>query len=288
MASALRSRFWDLPVERPHGVDRLVDPVDQALALGVGKAQLADAQRNRDHGARQIQAIAPVVLGPLFLRDGGEFLDQLAGLLVSLGQVVDLAGKFFQPVLEDLVGDLLLVEGDHFLDGADALLEVLAHRQQFVNDNRRPRERFQHAQLPALDALGDFYFAFAREQRNSSHLAQIHADGVVGFFQSAGSEVEFDVLADFSFFFEFLVERGGGKFRSLEHIDALRTNGGQQIVQVLGRMHVVRDKVVDLVIGQISLLFTCVDQLFDIVVLVVKSQDGLPSFRPTERTESVF
>jgi hypothetical protein len=40
----------------------------------------------------------------------------------------------------------------------------------------------------------------------------------------------------------------------------------------------VRDKVVDLVIGQISLLFTCVDQLFDIVVLVVKSQDGLPSF----------
>jgi hypothetical protein len=42
-------------------------------------------------------------------------------------------------------------------------------------------------------------------------------------------------------------------------------------------MHVVRDKVVDLVIGQISLLFTCVDQLFNVVVLVVKSQDGLSS-----------
>ena len=227
-------------------------------------------------------------MGRFFCETAANFSIRLPGLFVSLGQVVDLSGELLQPVLEDFVGDLLLIEGDHFLDGADALLEVLAHRQQFVNDNRRPRERFQHPQLPALDALGDFHFAFAREQRHRPHLAQIHADGVVGFFQSAGSEVEFDVLADFSFFFELLIERGGGKFRSLQHIDSLRTNGGQQIVQVLGRMHVVRDKVVDLVIGQISLLFTCVDQLFDIVVLVVKSQDGLPSFRPTERTESVF
>ncbi len=201
-----------------------------------------------------------------------------AGLLVSLGQVVDLSGEFLQPVLEDFVGDLLLVEGDHFLDGADAFLEVFAHRQQFVNDDRRAGKRLQHSQLPALDALGDFNFAFARKQRNSPHLAQIHADGVVGFFESAGREVEFDILAGFSFFFELFIERGGGKLGSLQHIDSLRTNGGQQIVQVLGRMHVVRDKVVDLVIGQISLLFTCVDQLFNVVVLVVKSQDGLPLF----------
>ena len=227
-------------------------------------------------------------MGRFFWETVANFSISWPGLLVCLGQVVDLAGELLQAVLEDFVGDLLLIEGDHFLDGADALLEVLAHRQQFVDDNRRPRERFQHPQLPALDALGDFHFAFAREQRHSSHLAQIHADGVVGFFESAGREVEFDVLAGFSFFFELLIERGGGKFRSLQHIDALRTNGGQQIVQVLGRMHVVRDKVVDLVIGQISLLFTCVDQLFDVVVLVVKSQDGLPSFRPTERTEERF
>ena len=227
-------------------------------------------------------------MGRFFCETAANFSIRLAGLLVGLGQVVDLPGELLQTVLEDFVGDLLLVEGDHFLDGADALLEVLAHRQQFVDDDRRARERFQHPQLPALDALGDFHFAFARKQRHSSHLAQIHADGVVGFFESAGREVEFDVLAGFSFFFELLIERGGGKFGSLQHVDSLRTNGGQQIVQVLGRMHVVRDKVVDLVIGQISLLFTCVDQLFDVVVLVVKSQDGLPSFRPTERTESVF
>src|SRR5437868_7952389 len=38
-------------------------------------------------------------------------------------------------------------------------------------------------------------------------------------------------------------------------------------------MHIVRDKVVDLVIGQISLFLACFDQLFYIVVLVIKSQD---------------
>jgi len=39
----------------------------------------------------------------------------------------------------------------------------------------------------------------------------------------------------------------------------------------------VRDKVVDLIIGQISLLFACVDQLFYVVVLVIKCQARLSS-----------
>ena len=37
-----------------------------------------------------------------------------------------------------------------------------------------------------------------------------------------------------------------------------------------------RDKVVDLIIGQISLLFACVDQLFYVVVLVIKCQTDYP------------
>ena len=40
-----------------------------------------------------------------------------------------------------------------------------------------------------------------------------------------------------------------------------------------------RDKVVDLIIGQISLLFACVDQLFYVVVLVIKCQARLSSRR---------
>jgi hypothetical protein len=48
----------------------------------------------------------------------------------------------------------------------------------------------------------------------------------------------------------------------------------------------VRDEIVDLIIGQISLLLPCVDQLFNIVVLVVKSQDGLSSNRPRMEGQS--
>ena len=94
--------------------------------------------------------------------------------------------------------------------------------------------------MSALDALGNFNFAFTRKQRDRSHLAQIHADGIISFFQGAWGEIEFDVLANF-IFVKLFIERRGGKLGSLQHIDSLRTNGGKQIVQVFRRVHIVRD-----------------------------------------------
>jgi hypothetical protein len=41
-------------------------------------------------------------------------------------------------------------------------------------------------------------------------------------------------------------------------------------------MHIVRDQIIDLVIGEISLLFPGIDQLFNVVVLIFKSQRGVP------------
>ncbi len=224
-----------------------------------------------------------MVLGTLLLRNRRELLLQLPGFLVVFGKVIDLARELLQPVLQDVVGDLFFVERDHFLDGAHALFQVVAHRQQFVNHDRRARERLEHAQLPALDPLRDLHFALARKQGHSPHLPQIHADGVVGFFQGAGGEVEFDIFGAFFGFLEFFIECGGRHFRAFEHVDTLRTDSGQQIVQVFGAVHIVRDQVIDLIVGQVSLFFACVDQLFNVVVLVVKSQDGLSSKRPGGR-----
>ena len=99
---------------------------------------------------------------------------------------MDLGEKFLQTILDDLFRDFLFVECHQLFDRADALLEVLAQSEEFTNHNRRARERLQNAVLPPLNALGDFHFAFARKQRNRPHLAEIHADGVIGFFQSAG------------------------------------------------------------------------------------------------------
>ena len=138
-----------------------------------------------------------MVLGLFLLGNFAELFFEDLGLFVELGHVIDFSGELVEAVLQDLVGDLFFVEGDHFFDRANVLLEILAQIEQFADHDRRTRKRLQHAQLAALDALGDFNFAFAREQRHGSHLAQVHADGVVGFFQRAGGEVEFDVLPFF-------------------------------------------------------------------------------------------
>ena len=53
---------------------------------------------------------------------------------------------------------------------------------------------------------------------------------------------------------ELLVERAGD-LGAFEHINALRADGGQQVIEVVGRMHIVRDQVVHLVIGEVALLF---------------------------------
>src|ERR1700722_10544137 len=263
-----------LAIERAHAVDHLVEAVDQPLALGVGEAQLAHRLRYANNRAGKVPARAAMVLGTLLLRSCNVLFFDDADLFVELGHGIDLAGELVQAILQNLVGDLFFVEGDHFLDRAHALFEVFAHGQQFPDDDGRPRQGLEHADLTALDALGDFHFAFAREQRHGPHLTQIHADGVVGFFQSSGGEVEFDVLGAFFSILEFFIERGGGRrLRAFQNVDSLRTNRGQQIVQVVGTVHIVRDQVIDLIVGEISLLFACVDQLLYVFVFVVKSQE---------------
>src|SRR5438270_5955515 len=265
-----------LAVERTHAVDRLIEPLNQPLALVVGEAQLAHRLRCRDNRASQLAPRPAMIFRLLRLRYFEIFFLEQRGLFVQLGHVVDLAREFIQAVLQDLVSDLFFIEGDHFLDRAHALGQVFAHSQQFANHDGRPRQGLEHTDLSALDALGDFYFAFSREQRHGSHLAQVHADGIVRLFQSTGGEVEFNVLA-FLRFIEFFIERRRRQFGPFKHVDSLRTNRRQQIVQVLRRMHIVRDQIVYLVVGQVSLLFACVDQLFNVFELIVKSQKVVSS-----------
>ncbi len=74
----------------------------------------------------------------------------------------------------------------------------------------------------------------------------------------------------------FLSRPADGSFGSFEDVDSLRADGGQQVLEVLGRMQVVGKQVVDLVVGQVALLLACIDQFFDIVEFVVKSQSEIP------------
>jgi hypothetical protein len=202
-----------------------------------------------------------------------QLLSKLDGFLVMLAQLLDALRHFLQAVLQDLVRELLFVEDDHFLDGADTPLQVLSDSDDLPNDDGRARKRLEHPELPALDALGDFHFALAREQRDGTHFPQVHADRIVGLLQGAGRKVEFDVFAGLDFLLELLAQiRRGQLGLPLKHIDALRADSGEQVVQVFGRVDVVRDEVVHLAVRQVTLLLARIDQFLDVVVLIFQSQ----------------
>ena len=136
-------------------------------------------------------------LGVLAVRRG-ELLFERGDLLLVLEDDVDAADGGAHAGLQDLFGELFFVEGDDFLDVADAAAEVFAEADDLADDDGRARDGLHDADLAALDALGDFDFALAGEQRNGAHLAEVHADGVVGLLEGAGREVELDVVGLFA------------------------------------------------------------------------------------------
>jgi hypothetical protein len=97
-----------------------------------------------------------------------------------------------------------------------------------------------------------------RSQGHGAHLAQIHADRVVGLLQGAGREVEFDVVGFFAGLRLILVALAA-RFAG-EHVDALRVDGGHQVIELIRRGDVARQQIVDLTKGEIALLFSGVDE----------------------------
>ncbi len=126
-----------------------------------------------------------------------ELLFKLRNLLLVLDQRVNAGDGGLDAGQHHFFSELFLVEDHHFFYVADAALEVFAEGGDFANHNGRARNGLEHAQLAALNALGDFHFAFAREQRNGAHFAQVHAHRVVGFFECPRRQIKLDVFALF-------------------------------------------------------------------------------------------
>ena len=181
---------------------------------------------------------------------------------------VDAADGGAHAGLQDLFGELFFVEGDDFLDVADAAAQVFAEADDLANDDGRARDGLHDADLAALDALGDFDFALAGEQRNGAHLAQVHADGVVGLLEGSGREVELYVVGLFAGLGLVLVAVAG-ELVAGEDVDALGVDGGEQVIEIVGRGDVTGEEVVDLTEGEIALLFPGVDELVYVFFVLV-------------------
>ena len=199
----------------------------------------------------------------------GEFFFERVDFLLVLEDDVDAAGCGANAGLQDLFGELFFVEGDDFLNVANATAQVFAETDDLSNDDGRSRDGLHDAHLAALDALGDFDFALAGEQGDGAHLAEVHADGVVGLLEGSGREVELYVVGLFAGFGLVLVAVACELGFAGQDVDALRVDGCEKVIEIVGCGDVTGEEVVDLAEGEIPLLFPCVDELVYVVFVLV-------------------
>ncbi len=203
---------------------------------------------------------------------------------VKLRNPVENLERFLGLVLDLFFGELFVVELDDFLDRARALAQVFADGQQFLQDDRGARDRLEHQQLAALDALGDGDFAFARQQRNGAHFAQVHANRVVRLFEHSRRQVEFAGILgygkfvlgfDFGGFGDGGIGGGAGGFGGGEvfvNIDAVALKRGEQVVDFFGGVHFGGQGIVYFVVEQVPALLAHGNELPYLIVFLFNGQ----------------
>ena len=139
-----------------------------------------------------------------------------------------------------------------------------------AGDRRRPRNRLDDGQLAALDALGDLDFAFAGQQRDGAHLAEVHPDRVVGLVERAGRQIELELLGAFAGAVEQLVF--AIFLLGVDDFDAGAAERAEQVVELVRRRDVGGQQLVDLVVQQVALFLADGDELPHLIVFFFDRQ----------------
>ena len=229
----------------------------------------ADRARDLDAGAQRLHSARGGTSSCPSSATSIELLGQLHVVGARLADGLDLLEHFDGALLDHLVGDFLVAEDHQLADGALAGAQLVAHDQDALGDGRRAGDRLDDRELAALDALGDRDFAFAREQRHGAHLAQVHADRVVGLVERARREIELRLVAR-AVAIEVLV--AAVRLVGIDDLDAGAAEGVEQIVEILGRGDLGGQHLVDLVVEQVALLLADGDQLAYFVVFFFNRQ----------------
>ena len=206
-------------------LDSAAHLVDQALFLKWVEIDAADFERNADARAGNFPLGFDVLL-LLCLGSLVELYCLLECQFVELGNFVNVLECLLGLVGNLLFGQLFIVKLDNFLDGARTFAEVVADGDEFLDDYRGTRDGFHDDKLAAFDALGDGDFAFARQQRDRAHLAEIHADGIICFLERTWRQVEIAAA-----FFAMTVILGGGVVVAVVdgNLDRARRFGGRGV-----------------------------------------------------------
>ena len=148
-----------------------------------------------------------------------------------------------------------------------AALQVLAQLNDFADDQRRTGKRFAHRPLTALVALGEFDFALAREQRNGAHLAQVHADRIVGFVANILGQFQVAEIVRFVFGGFFEVELLG----FFEDFDAGAVEVCEKILKLAPGREIFGEQLVDFVVENEPFFFARVHEIFQPAEFVICS-----------------
>jgi hypothetical protein len=137
-----------------------------------------------------------------------------------------------------------------------------------VEGDRALAQAPDHRVAAGLDALGDGDLALAGEQFDRTHLAKIHADGIVGAIDRlllllddvalalAGLAAVVGAVVDLGFVAVLVVG-----FLGLDDVDAHLAQRGHDVLDLL--VLVLRQRLVQLVISDVAALLAAGDQLLD-------------------------
>src|SRR5579885_90255 len=264
----------DFALDRLQFLDGAAQASGESAARGGAEMNFANEAGDVDHRPRQAPAQGPMHLGLHAARNGLQFLPELLSLFVMLFDFRDGGGELIGLLDDAFVGDDQIRHDQDVANGRGIARQDLVERENFANHQRRSRKGLAHGGLPTLDALGQLDFALAGEQRHGAHLAQVHADGIVGFIAEILGEIE---VAQLLAFLDFLVEFELGL---LENFDAGAIELRQQIVEFAAAGIIFGEKLVDFVIENVALLFSGVHQLLQPAEFVVNRHNtpGLATF----------
>ena len=262
----------DLALERAHGVDGLVDLVEQALLLAVGVLQLADDAVDVDVLAADEPAVLALILG-LGL-----------GILAARARRASprsAASFFWCLTMTSMRPTVARTRACRISSVSSSSSKVTTSLML-----RTPRRRSSPRPTISRMTMGEREMAFmTRSWPRSMRLAISTSPSRVSsgtvpisrrymrtgslVFSSVPGERSSSTSSDSSPASGSYLSRSPANCVAGEDVDALGVDGGHQVVEVVGRGDVTGQQVVDLAIGEIALFFPGVDELVYVVFVLV-------------------
>jgi hypothetical protein len=267
----------DVALERGQLVQRRAEPAGKVAVDGRGKLHAADLPRHGHDEARQLPPRG-AELFQLRARHRRQLVAELGDFLQIFRQLFYLFVEFRLETVEFLVGRHDFRRSEHVAQAALAFADFAGDLENLPHHEGRARQGADGGFLPVLDPLGEFDFAFARQQAHRAHFAQIHAHRIVGFLGNL-----FVIGLGEVFFVRFFSVFAA---RRLQQVDAGFVQPRQQIVQVGARRHILGHQFGHVVIEDVALLLAHVDELLEPAVTSLRRHSDLAE-RPLDSASSL-